>query len=173
MPKTLQTWIAAALAIAPAVALAGCDEPWTQVIRKRQPQVGNPTDGPNRKNTCLSDIMYLVEGDTFTYMSAGQQTFGRGSSGQSPYGWRPDIEPRAQSKLDLDGYAGEASLLWNDVVVETFEIDRTFLMSDEVAILAHEDPDGTRVELHVYAQPTCGAFPAAVSTRAQIEELER
>jgi glycerol kinase len=80
----------------------------------------------------------------------------------------PDDTEAAQEPL-LQG----AKLLWNDEVVDEFAINKTFLMSDQVAILSYEDADGTRVEFHVYAQPECGGWAFGVSTREQVEALER
>ena len=130
-------------------------------------------DGALTARRCFSDIMYLVQGDLFTRLSSGQQTIdttGRGYS-SAPTGWNPDIEPRAKSQLELKGYTGEARLLWNDAVVERFALNRAFLESDEVGILAHDSGDGRRVELHVYARNGC-EFPPEIATRAEIEALE-
>lgn len=128
-----------------------------------------------RKNTCFKEALYVVDGDTFTFLSGGQQTIdstGNSSSGGG-YGWNPAIEPRAKSQIDLDGTTGHAALLWNDEVVDEFSITKKFLMSTEVAVLSHDDEDGTRVELHVYAQPECGGWAFGESTRDQITALER
>lgn len=157
--------------------LSGCGDTIVPAILSSAGQGQPSSDNPSqpRTNTCFKEALYLVEGDSFTWMSGGQQTIetkGNVGSGGG-YGWNPEIEARAKSKVDLSGTDGHAALLWNDQVVDEFDITKSFLMSTRVAILSYDDEDGTRVELHVYAQPECGHWAFGVSTREQIEAIER
>jgi hypothetical protein len=159
------------------LALAGCENIEVPAIQSTN-QPSQESGGSFRKNDCLSDAMYLVEGDTFTYLSGGMMSFDtRGTRDETGTGWRPDIEPRAKCKVDLDLVRGKqqgyARLLWQDVLVQEVILDNEFAFGDKPAILAYQDPDGTRVELHVYAQPDCADWPQDVSTRAEVEALER
>lgn len=155
--------------------LAGCEETEVPAIRQVADQVGTPSDGDGsaRNNDCLMDYMYLVEGDQFTRLGGGVQSIERSADTLSGYSLDPDIEPRAKCRTSFHGYNGQALLLWNDVVVQEFKITKSFLFRDRVEVLAYEDPDGTRVELHIFAQPECNDGPKPVSTRAEIEALER
>ena len=131
----------------------------------------------NVVSRCFTHSLYLVEGDTFTFMSGGFESIdpsGRGHSSPGT-GWNPMVDARAKLRTQLNGYRGWAELLWNDSVVGSFTLDRPFLTSGAVHILDYSDPDGTLVELHMYATTDCEKdwLPAVVMTRAQIEELER
>jgi hypothetical protein len=141
-----------------------------------------PSDGssaPGSQNDCFMSVMYLVEGDTFTMMSAGAESFDiRGSvQDETGIGWNPDVEPRAKYQADLDrgrgGYEGFARLYWDDVLVGEALLDNDFAFGSEPVVVAYEDADGTRVEVHAYAQPDCTSWPEEVMTRAEIEALER
>jgi hypothetical protein len=180
MHASLSAWIrAAALCMALLTCLAGCDDTHVPAILSATSQGDTPANGATpkpRKNRCYKEAMYLVDGDTFTFLSGGQVSIGaNGSSGWSSgsTGWNPEIEARAKCWSVLNGTKGSAKLLWNDEVVDEFAINKAFLMSDQVAILSYEDADGTRVEFHIYAQPECGGWAFDLTTRAEIEALER
>jgi hypothetical protein len=148
VPRAFASVLACALALA-----AGC---------------GLDDPGP-----CLFEVLYQVEGDLFTPLSGGFQTLTRSGRSDGPTGWRPDLEPRAKSRVSVRGYGGNAQLLWNDVVVQERSFDRGFSERSETLVLEHTDPDdGTRVELHLYARPACGHFPAEPLTRAEVAEAE-
>jgi hypothetical protein len=162
------------------LALAGCGNIEVPAIQSKSEPSEENGGVSHRKNDCLTSVMYLVDGDTFTYLGGGgTESFDtRGSvRDETGYGWRPDIEPRAKCKVDLDWVRGKqegyARLFWQDVLVEEVLLDNDFAFGDKPAILAYQDPDGTRVELHVYAQPECPTWPKDVSTRAEVEALER
>jgi len=132
-------------------------------------------DGPPYDDPCLSDFLFKVDGDVFTFLSGGLQTLDhRGNaSSEGGFGWRPDIEPRAKSHLTIHGYEGNAELLWNDAVVGTLIIDPAFAVSDQTGVISYVDPDGTRIEYHVFARPLCADFPPAQISRAALAELEK
>jgi hypothetical protein len=132
-------------------------------------------DGPPYDDPCLNDIMFKVEGDVFTPLSGGAQTLDhRGFLvTESGFGWNPDIEPRAKSHMTIDGYEGKAELFWNDKVVGTFAIDPAFALSDQTGVVSYVDPDGTRVEYHIFARPLCASFPSGPVSRARLAELEK
>jgi hypothetical protein len=125
---------------------------------------------------CFSSMMYLVEGDSFTFLSGGQESIdftGQGSS-SAPTGSNPNLEKRAKCRAQFGASGGLAQLLWNDSVVRSVRLDETFIRNDDLKILAYQDPDGTEVEFHLYARQCASAssFPKSVSTRSEIEALE-
>jgi hypothetical protein len=131
-------------------------------------------EGSDRVAGCLAAMLYLVQGDQFTRLSGSQQTLGDSRVvSATPLGWNPKIEPRAKARVTVGSSQSQAQLLWNDVVVQATSLTAQFLRSGQVQQLEFEDPDGTRVEFHLYVRDACRTSPAPVSTRAEIEALEQ
>lgn len=160
------------LALASALFSAACGD--VQAIGEA-PESISADSGPRphfRKNHCFSHALYSVDGDWFVLLDSGQESFISKHGSISSGGGGRESEPRVRYLMDLKGSSGKFSLFWNEKLVNEFNFDKSFLLSDRVAIISHEDADGTRVELHLFAQPECKPPPNRFSMRSEIEALE-
>jgi hypothetical protein len=115
----------------------------------------------------LGEQLVLLRGDVQRLESRGAPTSGGAPAGQ------PEREPRASSQLTLSGYQGEAALLWNDLAVQRTTLDPGFMISGQTRVLSHRDPDGTQVELHLFARPACPPTPPDVVSREELALIEQ
>jgi hypothetical protein len=154
--------------------LTGCEDLGKVAVDEARGRDGQPAHASEERNDVIVYNTYLAAGDQLTYVAGGQQSFPLGPHGSSQSGMsgRPDVLPRANATLSVDGTHGTAFLYWEGKVVEEFEFDLAFFLSGEVEALSYQAPDGTIAELHVYGRPDFQQGPQEVSTRAEIEALE-
>jgi hypothetical protein len=167
--------IVAAAALS-ALALAGCGTTEVPAIRASITQDGGSSH-PFRRVQCVLAILYIVDGDLFTFRGGATSKVGQGDTGGfgGGTGGGAGSAPSLGMSFGLDGYDGHAALLWGGATVDAFDFDKTFIEAGETEVLSYDAPDGTRSEFHIYggSATQCASFPPATTlTREEVEALE-
>lgn len=173
--------LSAASALLGLALASGCDPTVVSAIeeaRQASSEKDHDDGADARKHECLVALVYRVENDLFySQPGGGIQTIdpigGGGVGGVGGTGGASTNPPLGATQ-QLYGTDGFARLTWEGEVVAELIIDKAFLESGRVEVLAYEAPDGVRYEYHVYTRPACSdAFPpSAAMTREEVEALE-